>query len=225
MKKGLLITGDFEKAADALANQSFHGGIHLDICEGLFTMDPFIGDHTPVFWVYTFYAHLDAAQMYAIKLFDTHSNAVTVPQFVEMARWRASKFIHGIEKDVLECIRLAEIQIAKLNSTIEVLRRRRNNFMAHISPKLVFNRELLQREESLTMPQIREVLLEGGRIVNSLLHLWCKTSNQLRDSSSDDYKRVIAIINKHLCDEADRHEAEFNWHGGSAKIPRPKNCP
>lgn len=224
MKKRLLMTGDFEKVANALASQSFHGGIHLDICEGLFKMDPFIGDHTPVFWMYTFYAHLDAAQMYAIKLFDSHSDAVTVPQFVEMARVRASKFAHAAEKDVLDCIKRSETRIIELNPTIEVLRKRRNNFIAHISPTLVFNRELLQREKSVSMPQIREVLLGGGHILNGLLQLWCRTSNQLRDSNSDDYKKVIAIINKHLCDEADRHEAEYNRHGLNARIPRPKNC-
>lgn len=195
MKKILLIAGDFEKAANALANECFHGGIHLDICGGLFKMDPFIGNHAPVFWMYTFYAHLNAAQMFAIKLFDNHSNAVTVLQFVEMARLRASEFPHGTEAKVLETIKLAEKAIAELEPTIKILRKRRNDFIAHISPKLVFNRELLEKGKLLTMPQIREVLLGGGHILNDFLQIWCKTSNQLRDSHSDDYKKVLAIVN------------------------------
>jgi hypothetical protein len=74
------------------------------------------------------------------------------------------------------------------------------------------------------MHQIREVLLSGGHIVNDSLQLWCKTSSRLRDSHSDDYKKVVAIVNGHLCDEADRLEAEFNRHGLNPKIPRPRDC-
>jgi hypothetical protein len=225
MKKSLLATGDFTKAANALSDESFHGGIHLDICEGISKIDPFIGNHAPVFWMYTFYAHLNAAQMFAVKLFDSHANAVTVPRYVEMASLRASKFAHATEAEVRECVRVVGTRIAKLRPTIEILRKRRNDFIAHISPKLVFNRELLGQEKLVTLPQIREVLLGGGHIVNELLVLWSNTSNQLRDSHSDDYKKVIATVNKHLCDEADRHEAEFKRHGGQFRVPRPKNCP
>jgi hypothetical protein len=224
MKKMLLITGDFEKAANALADECFHGGIHLDICEGLLKMDPFIGNHAPVFWMYTFYAHLNAAQMFAIKLFDTHSDAVTVPQFVEMARLRASKFAHATEAQVLECISQAEVQVAELQPSIKILRDRRNDFIAHISSTLVFNRKLLEQGKLLTMPQIREVLLSGGHILNDFLQIWCKKSNQLRDSDSGDYKKVVAIVSKHLCDEAARYEAEFNRHGGNVRVPRPGDC-
>ena len=74
------------------------------------------------------------------------------------------------------------------------------------------------------MHQIREVLLSCGHIVNDSLQLWCKTSSRLRDSHSDDYKKVVAIVNGHLCDEADRLEAEFNRHGLNPKIPRPRDC-
>src|SRR5258708_4220806 len=186
MKKRDLASADFVKAADALTNESFHGGVHLAICEGLADMDPFIGNHAPVFFTYTFYGHLNSAQMYANKLFDTHGDAVTVRKFLEMARLRSGKFRHGAEKDVLAYIADAETAIKKkLEPTIKVLSSRRNKFLAHISAELVFEREKLQRAKAVTMPQIREVLYEGGKIVNGLLLMWNNSVNQLREPHTD----------------------------------------
>ena len=224
MKKHQLATVDFVKAADALTNESFHGGIHLAISEGLADMDPFIGNQAPVFFMYTFYGHMYSAQMRANKLFDTHGNAVTVPKFLEMARLRRSKFQHAKEKDVLACIAEAESIIANLTPTIRVLRTRRNDFLAHISPKLAFTPEQLQQATKLTMPQIREVLYEGGKIVNQLLHMWNKSKNQLRETFADDYKKIVSLASKQLCSEIKAHEAEFAKYD-SRPLPRPRDCP
>ncbi|HXL21534.1 MAG TPA: hypothetical protein VOA78_03635 [Candidatus Dormibacteraeota bacterium] len=226
MKNLLLATADFVKAASALTDESFHGGVHLAICEGLADMDPFIGNYAPVFFIYTFYGDIYAAQMYANKLFDTHGEAITIPKFLEMARLKASKFKHGAEKVVLAYIAEADNAIKdQLHPTIEALRGRRNKFLAHISPELAFEREKLQKAKAVTMPQIREVLYEGGKIVNGLLLMWNNSANQLRETNRDDYKTVVSIVNKHLCDEANRHEAEFGRHGLSGRVPRPRKCP
>ena len=225
MKKHQLLTADFVRAADALTNESFHGNVHLDICEGLGEMDPFIGNHAPVFFTYTFYGHLYSAQMYANKLFDTHGNAFTVPRFLEMARLRSSRFQHAVEKDVLAYIAEAANVIKTLEPTIEILRKRRNDFLAHISPTLVFKQELLEKARTLTMPQIRDVLLGGGKVVNQLLHMWNNSMNQLRETGTDDYKRVVSKVSKQLCAEIKAHEAEFAKHGATTRLPRPKDCP
>ncbi len=226
MKRYRLATADFVKAADALTDESFHGGVHLGIAEGLADMDLFIGNYAPVFFTYTFYGHLYSAQMYANKLFDSHANAITMTKFLDMARMRSSKFKFGAEEDVLAYIKEANAHIKqKLEPTIEVLNRRRNKFLAHISPELAFEREKLQRAKSVTMPQIKEVLYDGGRIVNGLLRMWNKTSNQLRETNIDDYRKVISSMSKQLCAEIQAHEAEFARHGLTRPLPRPKNCP
>jgi hypothetical protein len=226
VKKHRLLTADFAKIADALVDESFHGIIHLEICKGLGEMDPFIGNYAPVFFTYTFYGHLYAAQMYAIKLFDTHGAAFTIPKYLEMARLRKDKFPHAPEAEVLGAIADAKIVIKKLTPAISVLRRRRNDFLAHISESLVFKPEELRLAKTLTMAQIREVLLEGAKVVNSLLCMWNKCTNQLLDSDSDDYKKVVSIVNKHLCAEAKAHDEEFGRYG--LTIPshaRPRDCP
>ncbi len=224
MKRHELATADFVKAADALTNESFHGGIHLAICEGLADMDPFIGNHAPVFFTYTFYGHLYSAQMYANKLFDTHSGAFPVSKFLEMARLRSSNFQRASKKEVLAYIAEAEAAISELMPTIKVLRRRRNDFLAHISPSLAFTPEQLRQAKTLTMPEIREVIYGGGKIVNRFLIMWNNSSNQLRETQTDDYKKVVSIVTKHLCEEAKAYDAEFAKYGAS-KVPRPRNGP
>ncbi len=226
MKKLLLATADFVKAADALTDESFHGGVHLAICEGLADLDPFIGNHAPVFFTCTFYGHLNSAQMYANKLFDSHPSAITVPKFLEMARIRSGKFEHRAEKEVVAYIKESEAHIGnKLKPTIEVLNRRRNKFLAHISPELAFEREKLRRAKAITLPQISEVLYDAGRIVNGLLQMWNKSTNQLRETRTDDYKKIISLVSKQLCAEIKTHEEEFARHGLTRPLPRPRDCP
>jgi hypothetical protein len=226
LKRIVLATANFVQAADALTDESFHGGLHLDICAGLADIDPFIGDYAPVFFMYTFYAHLYAAQMYANKLFDTDGNAVSVPKFLEMARLRSSKFKHGAEREVLAFIDEANEAIeTKLASTIRVLRTRRNKYLAHLSQELAFERVKLQRAKAVTLPQIREVLYEGGKIVNGLLRMWNRSTNQLRETHNDDYKKVVSSMSKQLCAEITAHEEEFARYGATGKLRRPKDCP
>src|SRR5260370_19272889 len=129
MKKALLATADFVKAADALTDESFHGGVHQAICEGLADIDPFIGNYAPVFFTYTFYGHLHSAQMYASKLFYTHGDAVTVPKFLDMALLRIDTFKHGREKDVIAYVADAKDAIKKkLGPPIETLTKRMTKY-------------------------------------------------------------------------------------------------
>jgi len=224
MKHRKLRNIDFDKVADALMSQTHHGPVHVDICEGLTKADPFILNQTPVFWQYTIGGHMYCAMMYAIKLFDNHGDAYTVPIFLEMARLRADKFRKGSSKEVLELVADADVQIGKLGDTIRELRRRRNHILAHISEQLVLRNE---KERLLTTEQVRTVLLEAGKIVNSLTIKWAGFINAGYPSTAD-YIRVISMVNDYLCRQADQHDEEFARYGEHFKLPpyaRPRDCP
>jgi len=225
MKKAQMATADFVKAADALTNESFHGSVHLAICEGLVEMDAFIGSQAPVFFAYTISGHLSSAQMYANKLFDTHGNAVSILKFLDMADLRSSKFPGKSQRDLQGEIAEAKSVISKLQPAIKVLRQRRNDFLAHLSPKVAFTPELLQHTAKVNLPQIKEVLLEGGKIVNRFLIMWNGSSNFWGGTHVDDYKKVISWASKQLCAEIQAHEAEFAKYGVSQRLLRPKDCP
>jgi hypothetical protein len=166
MKKRDLATADLATAAHALTDEAFNGGIHAAICQGLADLDPFIGNYAPVFFTYTFYGHLNTAQMYAVKLFDTHPDAFTVSKFLQMAQLQSGAFKFAPKVQVLTAVSEAERDVRKLNSTLRVLRHNRNKFLAHISRELVFDRKGLQQAARLTIPQINQVLYAGGEIVN-----------------------------------------------------------
>ena len=67
--------------------------------------------------------------MYAIKLFDSHGDAYTVPKFLEMAKLRADKFAQGSAKEVRELVADGDVEMAALKGTIKELRRRRNHIL------------------------------------------------------------------------------------------------
>jgi len=217
---------DFEKVADALMNETHQGQVHLDICEGLTKADPFILNQTPVFWQYTIGGHMYCAMMYAIKLFDTHGDAYTVPKFLEMAKLRADKFAQGSAKEVLELVADGELEMVQLKATIKELRRRRNHTLAHISEELVL-REEQESERILTIEQVRTVLLAAGKIVNSLTERWAGFIS-VGFPSTDDYRRVVSMVNEYLCEQARQHDEEFTKYGEQFKLPdyaRPRDCP
>jgi AbiU2 len=222
-----LLMIDFEKFSSVLMNETHHGQVNLDICEGLEKVDPFILNYSPVFFQYTIWGHIYCAMMYAIKLFDDHGNAYTVPKFLAMTRLRVAEFPKGSDEEVLQLVVEADAEIAKLKQTIKELRRRRNQMLAHISEQLVLRDEKFQRETVLTIEQVRRVLRVAGKIVNSLTLKWgnfmCASY-----SHTDDYMKVISIVNKYLCEQARRHDEEYAKYGSGMTIPdyaRPRDCP
>jgi HEPN superfamily AbiU2-like protein len=223
MNNQQLDIADFVQVANTLTNESFTGNVHLSICKGIQEIDPFIGKEAPVFFTYTFYGHLYAAQLYAIKLFDKQHEAFTVPKFLEMVRRRSTKFPNRSEKQILEDVAKADSLSKELEPAVRILCERRNKYLAHISGELVFEIDKL-RESKLSMEEIEKVLYQGGRIVNQFLILWSNSSNQLRETNSDDYKRVVSLMSKQLCAEIKAEEAEFARHGLTTPLPRPKDC-
>jgi hypothetical protein len=218
---------DFEKVADALMNETHQGQVHLDVCEGLTKVDPFILNHSPVFWQYTIWGHMYCAMMYAIKLFDENSNAYSVSKFFEITRLRLAEFPQGSRDEVLQMVTEAEAEIKKLKRTLKELTRRRNHMLAHISEQLVLRDEKLWKQRNLTIEQVRQVLKVAGSIVNSITLKWGNFMSA-GYRHTDDYRKVIAIVNKYLCEQARQHDEEFTRYGEQFRLPdhaRPRDCP
>jgi hypothetical protein len=210
--------------AAALTNEALLGNVHLDICEGIAGMDPIVGTFAPAFFNSTYYAHLNAAHIYACKLFDRHKDAVTVPIFLQTCCKRRGEFKHASATGVLDYIAESGGVIQGLHQTIEILQRRRNNFLAHISRALVFERERLSQGPPLSTNEIREVLVSGGRIVNDLLFMWCQQTYPIRDRDTNDYKIVVNMMCDGINAKYDADEAEARRYGAEVKIPRPNRC-
>jgi hypothetical protein len=77
---------DFEKVANALMNETHQGQVHLDICEGLTKVDPFILNHSPVAWQYTIWGHMYCAMMCTRSSSSIRTEMPTL--FLNSWRWR-----------------------------------------------------------------------------------------------------------------------------------------
>jgi hypothetical protein len=216
---------DFEKVANALMNETHQGQVHLDICEGLDQGRSFhLESQSGLLAVHHLGTHVlpDDVRYQALRY---ARSAYTVPKFLEVTKLRADKFAHGSAKEVLEIVADDEVEIVALKGTIKELRRRRNHILAHISEELVL-REKQERERILTIEQVRTVLLAAGKIVNSLTIKWGGFVT-LGFPSTDDYRRVVSMVNKYLCEQARQHDEEFTKYGEQFKVPdyaRPRDC-
>lgn len=122
MKKKQYLTADYEKAATALTHEIFSGNVHLDICERVGAMDPLLGNCAPTFFTYTYYAHLNAAQLYAHKLFDSHNESFTILKLLEMSRMRLKDFRNGTPAQVEQYLDQLDTVIANLRPVTKILK-------------------------------------------------------------------------------------------------------
>jgi hypothetical protein len=141
-----------------------------------------------------------------------------------MSRLRIGAFKNADRDAVNKYLDEADGIMGKLWPVRDILKKRRDRFIAHISPTLVFNREELVKGPSLTFEQIREVLVEGGRIVNQLLQFWKNEAHQIRDHHSEDVKNVIKLMCKQIHAQADADDAERKRHNYNVPVLRPAPC-
>jgi hypothetical protein len=143
-----------------------------------------------------------------------------------MSRLRAADFPSADTARILKLVKENQERIKKLTKPIKELRRRRNQSLAHISEQLVLNAQQ-KRYRVLTIAQIRKVLKDAAGIVNSITLEWGGFTTT-GYSHTDDYRRVISMVNDYLCKQAEQHDDEFTKYGEEFKLPpyaRPRDCP
>jgi hypothetical protein len=210
---------DLYKIAQALTTEAYEGILHVDIGRGIRTIDPIIGNRAPAFFIQSINAHLNAAQMYAAKLFDRSGSAFTIPKFLIECRECRREFKQTKPDEVLAYITEAEHKIDGFRPVLKTIKHRRDQYLAHISRELVFDLKRLKEGPKLEFGQIRGVLFKGGRIVNELSRMLCGKTNPILDSDHDDYKIVVEMLRKQVAVELAQQEADDKRHGYHRKRP------
>jgi len=216
---------DFDLYVKALFDEAHKGRVHLDILDGLNRVDPFVLNQSPMFWLFTSWAHAQTATMYATKLFDRTDDAFPVPKFFYMARLRAEEFAPGGKKE--EMLQLVEEGIKryeKLETQIVTLIHLRNKMYAHISEELIHGKVNVV-ETTVLMDHTRSVLTEACAVLNSLTSL-CRNAvwGGFSVIKTTDYRRVIKLLTEGLCREADERDEEYARFGDTYRSPRPRDC-
>ena len=126
---------DVKQLLNALMREVLLGNTHLSIANGLREADPVVLDTAGVFFGLTLTAHLEAAQMYAAKLFDTHRGAETIETLLSTAGRNTQLFANGSPQEVRAAVRSAKHRVRGLGRVMKAVRLRRNKMLAHLDAR------------------------------------------------------------------------------------------
>jgi hypothetical protein len=212
---------DLKLLLRALANEVINGTAHLRIVTGLRDADPVVLGTASYFFGLTIRAHLEAAQMYAAKLFDISRGAETIHTLVAAAEQNTQLFGNGNPREVDMAVRAACQRIKRLDPVMRAVRSRRNKVLAHLAPETVRDPVKVARDARLTLKDLSKILDTAGRIVNLISMLYSNEAHLIRFPFDDDYKLVLERITESECSRIRKYENEgkAKWVGA-----RPKSC-
>jgi AbiU2 len=134
----------------SLKHEVVVGKAYLGIAKGLGEADPVVLGASRTFFGLTVEACLHMAQMFAAKLYDETSRAVTVKSLLEAAQAQAGTFKHATTQEVFTAIKEPETRVAGLVAILKSVKDRRNQSLAHLDPRTVKDPAGLAQRAKLT---------------------------------------------------------------------------
>jgi hypothetical protein len=205
----------------SLITEVIWGRTHLKIAKAIRSADPAVIHTAQTFFGLTHDAHLDAAQMYAVKLHDRTREAVTVKSVLAEAERVAGTFSNGSAEEVRKVVAAAKAQLVGLDHTLSALEARRNEYLAHVDRNTILDPTSLNSRAALTINDLDDLLVETGNILNDISQLYDASLSVLELTDSEDYTTAFRLIAEAKCAQADRYEKEFKekW-----PYERPASC-
>jgi AbiU2 len=207
---------------EALKTQVLVGKFYLGLAQGLVRADPVILQTAPIFFGLTTNGSLELAQMAVARLYDKTSGAVTVQAMLAQAILDIGSFQQGTEQQVSEAIAGSKKVVLRLEPVLDAIRRRRNEWFAHLDPRSVADPKALAAEARLTIPDLERALKETEEMLVKLTCLYDGTFGELRFIGGDDYETALNWIRVAKCAWVENYEKKFGV--GSWTGPRPKDC-
>lgn len=184
----------FEKTMERLIELVVLGRAHLQIGRGiakLMTEDPVIRDVARVFWGMSITAHLDAAQMFAFKLFDPRNGSMTIPYLLERAKECSADFQKATPEQVSALALDANRDILAIAAALKPLRAKRNRILAHVDPTIVCDPEKLEAETKITFGDLDGIFGTAGKILNNVSVAFRDNSSILEIMGAADYQGAV----------------------------------
>jgi hypothetical protein len=210
-----------KQVLDAHKNQVLVGKSYLNLAKGLLKADPVILQTGPTFFGLTTDGSLELAQMTLARLYDQTRGAVTVQVMLAQARREASSFQRGSHREIIATIAKCERTVRGLEPVFTSIRKRRNEWLAHLDARTVTDPKALSARAKLTIPDLDRAFKETEDIVCDLSSLFEGVIGKLEFLGGDDYNVTLDWIRSAKCTFIENFEKEFKtpWTG-----PRPKNC-
>lgn len=206
---------------EALKNQVLVGQSYVDVAKGLLQADPVILQTAPTFFGLTTDGALEIAQMAIARLYDLTGGAVTIHKMLAQATQELGLFQRGSKEEVSKAIAESHKAVKDLEPVLAAIRRRRNEWLAHLDPRTVADPKGLAARAKLTLPDLERAFRETEEILVRLSSLYDGTVGELKFIGGEDYKTALDWIRRAKCAWIEKYEQEFGteWTG-----PRPKDC-
>jgi len=207
---------------EALKHQVLAGKAYLNLAKGLLKADPVLLHTAPTFFGLTADGGLELAQMAIARLYDTTGGAVTIQRMLDRAAQDITSFKRGTQGDVRRVIMDYKKAVLKLEPVLASIRKRRNEWLAHLDPKTVSDPKALAMKAKLTIPELDRTFRKTEGMLIKLSSLHDGTVGELTFIGGDDYEVALDWIRRAKCASIERYEQE--WGVGSWTAPRPKDC-
>jgi hypothetical protein len=210
----------FKQILDALKRQVLFGKSYMGVAKGLLKADPIILQTAPTFFGLTLDGSLEMAQMAIAKLYDRTRGAVTIPTMLVRPASEIGSFQRGDRQQIVRAIKNAEKSVTGLESVLNSIHKRRNEWLAHLDPRTVGDPTALATKAKLSIPDLDRAFKDTEEIVLEMSSLYEDVIGELRFLGDDDYKSALNWIRRAKCTFIENYEKEFGpWTG-----PRPKDC-
>jgi hypothetical protein len=204
---------DFRKAFDRVRNQVVMGNAHLDLWKGLSRR---LGDEkrlvvntAPTFFGLTLESHLNAAFLYAAKVFDTHRSSLTLRAILRYAEANKGGLSAEASREVERIARESDAELTKLESSLKAVRTRRNKLIAHLDPAVVSKPGEIAKQSQLTVDDLQNVFVVAWRILNGVSVPYWEFSASLKLMDVDDFEHALNLIEREKHRQLAEYEAMY----------------
>ena len=207
----------------SLYDEVLIGRAHLTIAQGLakcHNEDPPITNVAPAFFGLSITAHLEAAQLYAAKLFEKNSKeSLSLVSMLEHIENTPSILTGVSEERALEIVQSCRALISGVVDRLTPLRVRRDKILAHLDRETVTDPAKITVRAELYFKDLERFFQVAAVGVSRISGRQLFDDEQVRLMNESDYEQAIRRIGEAKHAEAAKYEHEF---GVPCDWPLPK---
>ena len=216
---------DFHQAFERVRNQVIMGNAHLHLWKGLSrrlrTEPPqLLANTAPTFFGLTLESHLDAAFLYAAKVFDTHRKPLTLWTILRDAQANIGSLSPEASNELSQVLLESDTKLVKLESSLKAVRIRRNKVIAHLDLDAVRNPDKVTKRSQISVDDLKNIFEVALEILNGVSGPYWGLYGSLKLLDVDDFERALDLIKQQKQNLFAEIKAEFPDMIGEDLLPR-----
>jgi len=184
----------FQQTLAWLATELMFGRAHFNLMRGMRKADQFVLETAPTFFSLIEGAVADCATLSLARIFDRHTDSISIHSLLALALSSAAAFEYGTEVEVRTAVAEAQIVVDDCESAMRALRTRRNKSVAHSDRGPMLHPDQYVEDGRISYSQMDELFAKLGKILDKMSILHAGRSMPLTLPGADDYKHLLAIV-------------------------------